>query len=83
MVETGKGAPEREYRKFRCKASDGFSYKWFVGKTKDGKFKPLSVGSPKPPIPMDFAPFGVMDAVLNRSIVFDTLDEAERYARSL
>lgn len=70
-------------KKFRCKASDGRSYAWTVGKNRDGKFKALSVGSPKPPMPMDFAPFAIMDAVLNRWSVFESEAEAEAFVRSL
>lgn len=67
----------------RCKASNGVSYSWIIGKNRDGKFKALSVGKPQPKMPMDFAPFPVMDAVMNKHTVFDTEAEAERFVRSL
>lgn len=67
----------------RCKAKHGVTYSWRVGETKDGRFKPLSVGKPSNRMPMDFAPFEIMDAVLNRSISFASKAEAEAYVRSL
>lgn len=67
----------------RCKASNGVIYSWTIGKNRDGKFRALSVGKPSPKMPMDFAPFQVMDAVLNRHTVFDTEAEAEHFVRSL
>lgn len=67
----------------RVKASCGVTLTWRLGKNRDGKFKALSCGTPRPKMPMDFLPFEVMDAVYNRSITFDTLAEAENYVRSL
>jgi len=69
--------------KIRCKARDGRSYEWFVGINKDGKWKAVSVGKPRPWMPMDFAPFPIMDAVMNTGTVFETRDEVETYIRSL
>lgn len=77
---------EKSYRKFRCKTRGGISCAWTVGRTKDGDFKALSVGKAKVggrPIPSDFLPFEVMDAVMNRNIRFASMDAAEAYARSL
>jgi hypothetical protein len=70
-------------KKLRCKARNGVSYSWGIGKNKDGKFKAVSVGKPSNKMPMDFAPFEIMDAVLNSSIAFDTEADAENYVRSL
>ncbi len=70
-------------KKVRAKASNGVSYTWRIGKNRDDKFKALSVGKPSNRMPMDFAPFDIMDAVMNRNIVFDTEAEAETYVRSL
>lgn len=67
----------------RCKASNGVTYSWRIGKNREGKFKPVSVGKPSNRMPMDFAPFPIMDAVLNKHIAFDTEGEAETYVRSL
>jgi len=67
----------------RCKARHGVTYSWTIGRNRDGKFKALSVGKPSNRMPMAFAPFEIMDAVLNRSTVFDTEDEAEKFVRSL
>lgn len=70
-------------KKFRCKAKCGRSFKWSVGTNSEGKFKALSVGEPRPPMPMDFAPFEILDAVLNRALIFDTEQEAMDYVKSL
>jgi hypothetical protein len=69
--------------KIRCKAKNGITYSWRIGPNKDGKFKALSVGKPSNHMPMDFAPFEIMDAVLGRGNVFDTEIEAESFIRSL
>lgn len=74
---------QSESLKLRCKASNGVTYLWRLGKNRDGKFRALSVGKPSNRMPMDFAPFPIMDAAVNRSIVFDTMSEAERFVRSL
>jgi hypothetical protein len=76
-------APAKERATIRCKASCGVTLTWRVGKNRDGKFKALSCGTPRPHMPLDFLPFKVMDAVYNRHTVFETLDEAVRFVRSL
>ena len=78
--------PGETHRSFRCKSRAGYSCRWTVGKSSGGGFKPMSVGKVKiggRPIPCDFLPFELMDAVMNRSIRFDTLEEAEVYVRNL
>ena len=70
-------------KKLRCKSAHGVTYSWLIGKTRDGKFKPMSVGKPSNRMPMDFAPFAIMDAVMNKSIYFETEAEAEIFVRSL
>jgi translation elongation factor EF-1alpha len=70
-------------KKIRCKAKNGVSYSWIIDKNKDGKFRAVSVGKPSNKAPMDFTPFEIMDAVMNRGIIFDTEYEAEDYVRSL
>jgi hypothetical protein len=70
-------------KRVRCKASNGVTYSWSIGKNRDGKFKPTSVGKPSNRMPMDFAPFEIMDAVLNRSIAFETEEQAEQFIRTL
>lgn len=70
-------------KKVRCKSSGGVTYSWCISQNKDGKFKPVSVGKPSNKMPMDFAPFEIMDAVVNHSVVFETEDQAVDYVRSL
>lgn len=75
-----------DYRSFRCKAQCGLSIQWGVGKTRSGKYKALSAGKMKygrSPVPSDFAPFEILDSVLGKGHEFDSIDEAERYVRSL
>ena len=67
----------------RLKASCGITLTWRISRNRDGKFKALSCGNPKPTMPLDFLPFAIMDAVYNRHTVFDTLDEAEQFVRGL
>lgn len=78
--------PDETHRSFRCKSRGGFSCFWRVGKTKRGDYKALSVGKVKVggrPIPSDFLPFEIMDAVMNQNTRFDTLADAEAYVRNL
>lgn len=72
-----------ENRALRCKASCGVTLTWRFGKTRDGKFKATSCGTPRPPMPLDFLPFEIMDAIYNRNVSFDTLKDAQDYVRSL
>lgn len=75
---------EKDYRKIQCKTRGGISCRWTIGKTKDGKFKAISVRSARKGLPTSFLPFEVMDAVLGaHSPRFDTLDGAEAYVRSI
>jgi hypothetical protein len=77
---------ETARRSFRCKSRAGYSCQWSVGKTTKGDFKALSVGKAKVrgnPIPSDFLPFEIMDAVMNQHIRFGNLEDAEAYVRSL
>lgn len=77
---------EKTQKSFRCKSSTGYSCQWRVGRTSIGDYKVLSCGKIKVngnPIPSDFAPFEIMDAVLNRSIRFKTLEAAEDYVKGL
>lgn len=66
----------------RCKSQHGVTYTWRIGQNKDGKWRSLSVGKPSNKMPMDFAPFRIMDAVLNKNIVFDTEAQAEAFVRA-
>lgn len=73
------------WRKFRCKARCGLSCQWAVGKNKEGKWKAMSLGKVKQgrsPVPLDFVPFELSNAVLNGP-VFETQTEAEIYVRGL
>lgn len=75
-----------ERKTLRFKSSNGITATWRFGKTREGKFKAVSLSKPKlgtRPLISDFLPFAMMDAVYNRHIVFDSIDAAERYARSL
>jgi hypothetical protein len=74
---------EKTFRKIQCKCRAGISCRWTVGKSNGGGFKALSVRSARKGFPSDFLPFEVMDAVMNRNIRFNTMDEAEQYVRSL
>lgn len=77
---------EKTHKHLRCKTRGGISCRWTVGKTKKGDFKALSVGQAKVrgnPIPSDFLPFEVMDAVMNQHIRFGSMEAAEAYVRSL
>lgn len=77
---------EKSHKTFRCKSSRGYSCKWTIGKTSKDDFKALSVGQAKVrgrPLPSDFLPFEIMDAVMNQNIRFDSMDAAENYVRSL
>lgn len=79
-------ADASKFRSFRCKSSTGYSCRWSVGKTSKGDFKALSVGKAKVrghPIPSDFLPFEIMDAVMNPHIRFGSIEDAESYVRSL
>ena len=72
-------------KSIRCKAKCGLSLKWRLGQTKDGKWKPLSVGDCRRggiPIPTDFVPFEISNAVVNGPR-FDTIEQAESFIRSL
>lgn len=73
------------WKKIRCKSSHGLSCQWSIGQNKDGKWKAVGLGSIKRsghPVPTDFAPFELMQAVMNGP-TFDTQAEAEIYARTL
>lgn len=77
---------EKSHKTFRCKSTMGYSCRWSVGKTTKGDFKALSVGQAKVrgrPIPADFLPFEIMDAVMNQHIRFGSMEAAEAYCRSL
>lgn len=76
-------SPAPTKKTLRMKAKCGVTLTWRLGKTKDGKFKALSCGTPRPHMPLDFLPFEIMDAVYNRNTTFDSLDEAERFVRGL
>lgn len=70
-------------RKFRCKTSTGISLSFTVFKSKDG-FK-ISAGKArrgKSPIPLDFLPFEITNAIINGP-VHPSEDAAEQYARSI
>ncbi len=72
-------------KKIRCKARCGLSCQWSIGQTKDGKWKAMSLGNVKRgrnPVPSDFVPFELSNAVYNGP-TFETLDQAEQYVRSL
>jgi len=73
--------PDRKTLRF--KSSCGVTLTWRIGKNREGKFRALSCGTPRPHMPLDFLPFPIMDAVYNRHIAFNTLAEAETYVRSL
>ncbi len=73
------------WKKIRCKSSHGLSCQWSIRQNKDGKWKAMSLGSIKSrgrPVPNDFAPFELMNAVINGP-VFDTQSEAEMFVRAL
>ncbi len=72
-------------RKIRCKSRHGISCRWVIGPVKDGGYQILMMGKAKirnQPIPLDFVPFELSNAVMN-SPTFKTLDDAEVYVRSL
>lgn len=73
------------WKKIRCKSSHDLSCQYRIGQNKDGKWKAMSLGSIKSrgrPVPTDFAPFELMNAVVNGP-VFPTQDQAEKYVRGL
>lgn len=76
-------------RSFRAKAKCGLSLKWTIGPNREGtKWKAIAVGDAKmgrQPIPTAFIPnhdFAISSAVIGGPS-FDSLDEAERYVRSI
>lgn len=75
---------EKTHRSIQCKCHAGISCRWHLGKTKDGKFKAMGVRSATRRVPSAFLPFEVTNAVLGHGApLFDTLDQAENYVRSL
>lgn len=78
---------EKKYRKFRCKAKCGVSCRWTIGQRVSGKWGVISMGNAKlgrNPMPLDFVPFELSNAVLGHGKPeFDTADECETYVRSL
>lgn len=74
-----------KWKSFRCKSSHGISCQWRIGQKPDGKWKAVGMGSAKVrnrPVPLDFVPFELSNAVMNGPS-FDTSAEAEQYVRSL
>ncbi|RWO57267.1 hypothetical protein [Mesorhizobium sp.] len=86
-MTTVNGSPSAQTNKtIRFRSANGITATWRFGKTREGKFKALSISKPRfgtRPLILDFLPFEMKDAVYNRHIVFDSLDAAELYARSL
>lgn len=75
-----------EHKTIRCKTKCGLTVTWRIGKARSGKFKALSLGKAKAgrdPVPLEFVPFELSNAVLGSGIEFATLDAAENYVRSL
>lgn len=75
----------KDWLRFRYKTRSGISCQFYCGKAKSGRYKILSIGKPRlgrDPIPIDFVPFEISNACINGPS-FDTLGEAERFARSL
>lgn len=69
----------------RVKSSFGITATWRLGRGKSGKFKAVGLSKAKVgknPIPLDFVPFEMSNAVMNAP-EFNTLAEAENYVRSI
>lgn len=74
---------EKTHKTIRFKARCGITATWRLAKVKEG-FKVVAIGKAKVgrnPIPLDFAPFEIMDAVYNRHNVFPSTDACEAFAR--
>lgn len=72
--------------KIRRKTKCGATVTIQGGKSGNGGFRILSIGKAKvgrDPIPLDFLPFEIMDAVYNKNISFDTEEECQNFAYSL
>jgi hypothetical protein len=74
------------YKKIRCKAQCGLSCQWTIGE-KAGRWRLVGLGNVKNgrnPVPTDFVPFELSNAVLgHHKPDFATFEEAAQHARSL
>ncbi len=69
----------------RLKARCGITASWRIGKTKAGKFRAVGLSKARMgrnPIPLDFVPFEMSNAVMNGPS-FETEGEAEAFVRSI